>query len=377
MRTPSVAAPATLVALCALANAVLADQDLAITPELTVVCPGEALELKLLGCPGDVGCLLVSQTPGTTEFPGVGTFGVALDPPPVIIDLPPFPADGCIVLKPELPCDFPPGAFYVQAASMSPTGGPLEISNLAKVEVSDACDCNGNGVSDPCDIEAGTSTDWDGNGVPDECDTDCDGDGVIDGLELDSDGDGIPNDCDDDVCEEPDEPCDGGCWRMLNKPLDSGGPLGDYGFRLDGLFGDHSDNLYTFSYEWPGTDVQLCYDPSTQELHLFGVAYGGLGLAPAWDPTLVSYVLLDFTWTGATCDGKKVVVDDTTGGGSGTFTWLATGEVLPLSPKADSDGEYMRFGKDLLLHGWVTFEGAPTECCQDFKSGAAPLASCP
>ena len=31
-------------------------------------------------------------------------------------------------------------------------------------------DCNGNGISDPCDIEYGISQDTNSNGIPDECD---------------------------------------------------------------------------------------------------------------------------------------------------------------------------------------------------------------
>jgi hypothetical protein len=49
-------------------------------------------------------------------------------------------------------------------------------------------DCNGNGISDACDILAGSSPDADGDGVPDECcvwDLDGSGDvGVTDFLEL-------------------------------------------------------------------------------------------------------------------------------------------------------------------------------------------------
>ena len=37
-------------------------------------------------------------------------------------------------------------------------------------------DCNGNGISDTCDIANGTSSDSDGDGVPDECGSDCVGD---------------------------------------------------------------------------------------------------------------------------------------------------------------------------------------------------------
>ncbi|MCH2152917.1 MAG: hypothetical protein MK089_06205 [Phycisphaerales bacterium] len=53
---------------------------------------------------------------------------------------------------------------------------------------SDTQDCNGNRVSDACDIANGTSEDANGNGIPDECDNPCLGDADGDG---DSDVDDI------------------------------------------------------------------------------------------------------------------------------------------------------------------------------------------
>ena len=61
-------------------------------------------------------------------------------------------------------------------------------------------DCNGNGITDSCDIDSGFSADTDGNGVPDECE-DCNANGVLDGFEIaggtspDCNGDGVPDEC--------------------------------------------------------------------------------------------------------------------------------------------------------------------------------------
>ncbi len=61
-------------------------------------------------------------------------------------------------------------------------------------------DCNGNGITDGCDIASGISVDIDGNGVPDECE-DCNANGVVDGFEiaggtsLDCNADGVPDEC--------------------------------------------------------------------------------------------------------------------------------------------------------------------------------------
>jgi glucose/arabinose dehydrogenase len=43
-------------------------------------------------------------------------------------------------------------------------------ARVLRISYDPSFDCNGNGVSDDCDIAAGTSLDVDGNGVPDECD---------------------------------------------------------------------------------------------------------------------------------------------------------------------------------------------------------------
>ena len=49
-------------------------------------------------------------------------------------------------------------------------------------------DCNGNGLSDLCDIAAGSAADCNGNGVPDSCD-------ISDGQSSDQENDGIPDEC--------------------------------------------------------------------------------------------------------------------------------------------------------------------------------------
>lgn len=70
--------------------------------------------------------------------------------------------------------------------------------------VYDPCepDCNENGMVDECDILFGSSTDCSapgpepGNGIPDECEADCDSDGLPDGCESDADADLSSDDCD-------------------------------------------------------------------------------------------------------------------------------------------------------------------------------------
>jgi hypothetical protein len=355
MLSRAVASLGAVAVLPLLANA---SDQFSITPASQDVCVGTDLKMDLCTRPGDFTVLLVSKVPGQTIIPGIGTFDIPLSPFPTILELGMAPPDGCFHIKKMVPCNCDALDYYLQGVSLNPLDMTFEISNPAHITVKTLCQ------------------DWDGDGINDVCDPDCDGDGVIDGLELDSDGDGIPNDCDE-ICEKPKKACDDGCWKLFNKPLSSGGPVGDYGFRMDGLFGDHSDNMYTFSFEWPGTDVQMCHDDSADTLTLKGIVYGGLGLAPAWDPAVEGYALLDFTWTGAKCKDGKLRVKKDGGTGVGSFTWLNTGEVIPLGPKADADDIYAYIDTDLLFHAWVSFPGMPAECCQDFKASAVGITSCP
>ncbi|NOX57623.1 MAG: S8 family serine peptidase [Planctomycetes bacterium] len=95
-------------------------------------------------------------------------------------------------------------------------GGSLDCDGDG---VPDECqaqdDCNSNGVQDICDIAIGTSDDCSANGVPDECEADCNANGVADSCDIvgatstdcngntfpdecetDCDGNGVPDDCD-------------------------------------------------------------------------------------------------------------------------------------------------------------------------------------
>ena len=55
-------------------------------------------------------------------------------------------------------------------------------------DVPDVCDCNGNGVTDECDITEGSSPDCNGNGSPDECD-------IAAGISEDCNINGFPDEC--------------------------------------------------------------------------------------------------------------------------------------------------------------------------------------
>lgn len=102
-------------------------------------------------------------------------------------------------------------------------GDPMEVMAATVGPVTDALDCNLNGVVDSCDVDCaiegcaspcGGSEDCNGNFTPDECEPDCNDNGAVDsceifdgtspdcngnlipdGCETDCDGDGSPDDC--------------------------------------------------------------------------------------------------------------------------------------------------------------------------------------
>jgi hypothetical protein len=76
------------------------------------------------------------------------------------------------------------------------------LSDLCQIASGFLPDCNQNGVPDGCDISAGTVADIDQNGVPDTCQPDCNANGLPDayelsrGLAVDCNGNGKPDSCD-------------------------------------------------------------------------------------------------------------------------------------------------------------------------------------
>ena len=82
-------------------------------------------------------------------------------------------------------------------------------------------DCNGNGLSDHCEIADGLSADCDGNDVPDECQVDCSGDGIPDVCEADCNGNGIADPCD--IAQGTSSDCN---FNGVPDECDQGGPTG-------------------------------------------------------------------------------------------------------------------------------------------------------
>jgi hypothetical protein len=76
------------------------------------------------------------------------------------------------------------------------------VSDLCQIASGALPDCNQNGVPDGCDIGAGNAADIDQDGVPDTCQPDCNGNSLPDSWEIatgrvpDCNGNGRPDSCD-------------------------------------------------------------------------------------------------------------------------------------------------------------------------------------
>lgn len=194
----------------------------------------------------------------------------------------------------------------------------------------------------------------------DECipDPDCDGDGRADSLQEDCDSNGVPDACEplpSCACPKPIERCDAGCWLMGDKVTGAVAPP-DYGLRLDGLFGASSDH-WTFGFELPGTEVQLCYD-GAGTITIDGRAYGGLDVGGQWDAQQQGFLDIHFVYENASCVNGKLVVENAGGGvGYGTVTYEPTGETVVLVHKTNGSGQAFLFdhasGND--ARGWLMY----------------------
>lgn len=97
-----------------------------------------------------------------------------------------------------------PPQSVLSRVSFFKTGAAIAVQTIGPRL--NANDCNGNGVSDACDINCnapgcnvsgcGSSSDCDVNGVPDECQFDCNGNSVPDECETDCDANGVADSCD-------------------------------------------------------------------------------------------------------------------------------------------------------------------------------------
>lgn len=122
-----------------------------------------------------------------------------------------------------------------------------------------------------------------------------------------------------------------------------------YGLRLDNLVGT---GIFTFSFDHvDGTGsamVTMTWDDVSNEIHIFGLAYGGEDTGSGWNAANSGWVDIDFTYVDdvnvqddcAGSAGDDLYVDSESANNNGTVTLLGWGgdTVFNFSGKADGTG---------------------------------------
>jgi hypothetical protein len=153
-----------------------------------------------------------------TVAPGAGECSAAVSVPP------PVTADNCAVATvtndynglPDASGEYPLGVTLVTWTVTDTAGGSTTAVQTITVGSGPQEDCDGNGVTDLCDLLLGNALDCDGNGIPDSCD-------IASGAAVDGDMNGVP-----DACE--------GLFLRGDTNSDLLTDLGDPIFLLDVLF---------------------------------------------------------------------------------------------------------------------------------------------
>ncbi len=135
-----------------------------------------------------------------------------------------------------------------------------------------------------------------------------------------------------------------------------------YGLRLNGLFGG---GAYTFDFDYTSitedADVKLEYDDVTEEIHIFGRAYGGKDAGTDYDPGLSGWVDIDFTYranvvngdtpSGGAGPGLYVDPEDLTNNGTVTLDGWGGNAVLAINDKQGANPYSFGFDNDIDSKG--------------------------
>jgi hypothetical protein len=144
-----------------------------------------------------------------------------------------------------------------------------------------------------------------------------------------------------------------------------------YGLRIDDLL---SEGEYTFSFDYAdggGTAmVTMTWDDVTNEIHIFGLAYGGKDMGGSWDATEQGWIDIDFTYVDdvhvrdncAGDPGDDLYVNSESANNNGTVTLMGWGgdAVFAYSGKANTTGCAFIADNDTDSKGNSTIANDPT-----------------
>jgi len=144
-----------------------------------------------------------------------------------------------------------------------------------------------------------------------------------------------------------------------------------YGLRIDDLVGP-GDFTFSFDYaDGSGTAmVTMTWDDVTNEIHIFGIAYGGEDTGGGWNAANSGWIDIDFTYRDDVnvrdnCSGDPgddLYVTSESANNNGTVTLLGWGgdAVFPYSGKANTTGCAFIADNDTDSKGNTTIAGDPT-----------------
>ena len=81
-----------------------------------------------------------------------------------------------------------------------------------------------------------------------------------------------------------------------------------YGLRLDGILTGNANDIVTFDFEHPDSDVKL--ELSGSQIRIFGVTFGGIDIGESYDPHNSGLWEIDFTYNQVQELNRGLIVDD-------------------------------------------------------------------
>lgn len=85
-------------------------------------------------------------------------------------------------------------------------------------------------------------------------------------------------------------------YNLASHPDGSENPP-PYGLRLDGLYTLNSNDVWTFDFDAPSSNMKLILDTHSETVRIYGTAYGGLDVGSGYDADLQGVFQVDFTYS--------------------------------------------------------------------------------